>query len=46
MAVKMLKGANSPGGVKLVLPPQLASPGAGSPGLSSMRLSYAGTGPF
>ena len=43
MAVKMLKGASSPGGLQLTLPAQLASPGANSPGLASMRLSYAGS---
>lgn len=43
IALRLLKGASSSTGAKIVLPPQLASP-AGTPNIASARLSYAGGG--
>jgi hypothetical protein len=45
MALGMLKGAASPSGVKLVLPPQLSSP-VSAPGVTSARMSYTGAGAY
>ena len=45
MALRMLKGAASPNGVKLVLPAHLSSP-VSPGGITSARLSYSGGGPY
>lgn len=42
MALRMLKGASSPDGVKLVLPPHLGSP----QGIVNSRISYTGAGAY
>ncbi|BDA40756.1 Kinesin-like protein KIN-4A [Coccomyxa sp. Obi] len=45
MALRMLKGAASPSGVKLVLPAHLSSP-VSPGGITSARLSYSGSGVY
>ncbi|CAL8466939.1 g6475 [Coccomyxa elongata] len=45
MALRMLKGAASPNGVKLVLPAHLSSP-VSPGGITSARLSYSGAGAY
>ncbi|KAK9916347.1 hypothetical protein WJX75_001590 [Coccomyxa subellipsoidea] len=45
MTMRMLKGAASPDGVKLVLPPHMTSPISPS-GLTNARISYSGGGGY
>ena len=45
MALRLLKGAASPDGVKLVMPAHLASPISPS-GVTNARISYSGGGAY
>ncbi len=45
MALRLLKGAASPNGVKLVLPAHLSSP-VSPGGITSARLSYSGAAAY